>query len=123
MQDRIITRYTCKAEHGRRRSSILAEFGWLISLRQRLAHRLGGGAVSNANIIRLSGADLPQMLGLNALFARAFDEADTYLGDPSSDAYLAELAARDQVLYSGLGLREEMLHFDLAPEIGKPPAI
>lgn len=38
---------------------------------------------------RLDEGDIALLRGLNALFAEVFEEPDTYLGDPPSDAYLA----------------------------------
>lgn len=151
------------------------------------------------HIDRLGPADLAAMRDLNALFARVFDEAQTYLGDPPTDAWLTGLLsdaaffaltvrqggrligglaayeltkferqrreiylydlgvapefrrqgvatalidhlrgiARDRgawvifvqadhvddpavALYSKLGQREEVLHFDIAPKTGRP---
>jgi len=38
------------------------------------------------------------MLALNALFAEAFGESDTYAGAPPSDAYLSALLAKEHVI-------------------------
>ena len=43
---------------------------------------------------QLGPADLPLLRALNALFADAFEERDTYLGAPPSDAYLRALLAK-----------------------------
>lgn len=41
-------------------------------------------------IQRLTPADIPLARGLNALFAAAFGDAQTYLGRPPDDAYLRD---------------------------------
>lgn len=47
---------------------------------------------------RLGPADLAAMRALNALFAAAFEDEDTYLGAPPDDAYLAGVLARPDVI-------------------------
>lgn len=47
---------------------------------------------------RLDAHDLEPARRLNALFGRAFDEPDTYEGEPPSETYLAELLAKDHVI-------------------------
>ena len=82
---------------------------------------------------RLGEGDIALLRGLNALFAEAFEEAETYLGDPPSDAYLAArlrdptfvalVATRDDVVIGGLTAyvlrkaeraRAELYIYDLA---------
>jgi aminoglycoside 3-N-acetyltransferase I len=46
---------------------------------------------------RLAPADLPLARGLNALFGVAFEDPETYGGEPPGEAYLARLLARDHV--------------------------
>ncbi len=48
-------------------------------------------------IHRLAPTDLPLARGLNALFGVAFEDLETYGGDPPGDAYLAALLAKDHV--------------------------
>ena len=43
---------------------------------------------------RLSSADVPLLRELNALFGNAFADAETYGGDPPSDAYLEGYSRR-----------------------------
>jgi aminoglycoside 3-N-acetyltransferase I len=123
---------------------------------------------SSVIIRRLHCADVLQLRKLNALFAGAFGEQETYGGEPS-DAYLQGLLAKEHViaivamtgdevigglvayeldkfermrrefyiydlavghlcsgrpwrcarhaLYEKLGTREEVLHFDIVPEL------
>jgi aminoglycoside 3-N-acetyltransferase I len=47
-----------------------------------------------AAVRRLGHGDVAALRGLNAVFAEAFDEPETYLGDPASDAYLRGLLER-----------------------------
>lgn len=47
---------------------------------------------------RLGADDLELARGLNAMFGTAFDEPDTYEGDPPSDTYLAELLAKVHII-------------------------
>ena len=42
--------------------------------------------------------DLSQMRQLNALFGRAFDEIDTYSGEPPDDGYLTKFLGRPHVV-------------------------
>ena len=48
-------------------------------------------------IHRLAPTDLSLARGLNALFGVAFEDVETYGGDPPSEAYLATLLAKDHV--------------------------
>lgn len=47
---------------------------------------------------RLTPADLPLMRSLNAVFAEAFEDRESYLGAPPSDAWLAGLLAKEHVV-------------------------
>lgn len=47
---------------------------------------------------RLAGNDIAAMRALNAVFASAFDDRAGYAAAPPSDAYLAELLSRPQVV-------------------------
>ena len=49
-------------------------------------------------IRRLGPADVEVMRALNVVFARAFDETDTYLGAPPDEAYLREWLANAHVI-------------------------
>lgn len=46
----------------------------------------------------LSAADVSVMRGMLALFADAFEDRETYLGDQPADAYLTQLLERDTFL-------------------------
>jgi aminoglycoside 3-N-acetyltransferase I len=48
-------------------------------------------------IIRLTPADVALMRGLNAMFAAAFEDPESYAAAPPDDAYLARLLGREQV--------------------------
>ena len=50
------------------------------------------------SIHRLTPADVPRLRALNALFAEAFGDRETYGAAPPSDAYLEGLLAKDQVI-------------------------
>ena len=50
-----------------------------------------------ADIRRLTAHDVPMMRGLNAMFAAAFEDAETYASAPPPDDYLADLLGRDGV--------------------------
>lgn len=47
---------------------------------------------------RLAPGDIALFRALNALFGRAFDDADVYGGAPPSDAYLEGLLAKEHVI-------------------------
>lgn len=47
---------------------------------------------------RLAAEDVASMRQLNAMFARAFDDAASYAGNPPRDGYLADLLARPHVI-------------------------
>ena len=47
---------------------------------------------------RLTPGDLVLMRGLNALFATAFDDTESYAAEPPSDAYLSDLLGREHVI-------------------------
>ena len=47
---------------------------------------------------RLTPVDIPVQRQLNALFADAFGDAETYGGEPPDDAYLAELLAKEHII-------------------------
>lgn len=49
-------------------------------------------------IRRLGPTDAPLLRKLNALFGRAFNEHETYQGEPPGDAYLEELLAKEHVV-------------------------
>ncbi|MBU9674865.1 GNAT family N-acetyltransferase [Planococcus sp. CP5-4] len=56
--------------------------------------------MSNIQFKRLASdtQSLEQFRELNALFADAFEEKETYLGNPPSDSYLLSLLAKEHVL-------------------------
>jgi aminoglycoside 3-N-acetyltransferase I len=49
-------------------------------------------------IRRLTPSDIPQMRALNAVFGAAFEEPDTYGGEPPTDAYLIDLLGKPHVI-------------------------
>lgn len=50
------------------------------------------------SLCRLRADDIALARRLNSMFGTAFDEPDTYEGDPPSETYLAELLAKDHVV-------------------------
>src|SRR5215203_1410585 len=68
---------------------------------------------------RLSSADVPLLRELNALFGNAFADAETYGGDPPSDAYLEGLLAKDHVIAVVAVAAEEVLGGLVAYELDK----
>ena len=51
-----------------------------------------------AEIRRLGPQNLPLLRQLNAVFAEAFDERDTYLGNPPDDDWCRDLLANEDVI-------------------------
>jgi aminoglycoside 3-N-acetyltransferase I len=47
---------------------------------------------------RLEPGDIALFRGLNAMFAKAFDDAEHYASAPPTDAYLEALLARDHII-------------------------
>lgn len=47
---------------------------------------------------RLKPSDVPIMRALNAVFGEAFDDPDSYGGQPPEDHYLAELLGKEHVI-------------------------
>lgn len=47
---------------------------------------------------RLAPGDVAHFRALNAMFGKAFDDAESYAGEPPSDAYLETLLAKDHVI-------------------------
>jgi aminoglycoside 3-N-acetyltransferase I len=52
-------------------------------------------------IHRLTGADLGLLRQLNAVFAEAFDDAETYGGAPPGEVYWQEVLGKDHVIVLG----------------------
>ena len=50
------------------------------------------------DVVRLGPGDLSLMRALNALFAEAFEDPDSYAAAPPDDAYLAQLLATPHVI-------------------------
>lgn len=50
------------------------------------------------DIHELAAADVAMMRAMLAVFATAFDDAESYLGNPPSTAYLTRLLARDSFI-------------------------
>lgn len=55
-------------------------------------------AQTPATIRRLGPSDLGTMRALNALFAHAFDDRESYAGAPPDDAWLSGLLAKEHVI-------------------------
>jgi aminoglycoside 3-N-acetyltransferase I len=53
---------------------------------------------SYVTIRRLKPPDLALVRKLNALFGKAFQEPDTYGGEPPNDAYLADLLGKEHIV-------------------------
>jgi aminoglycoside 3-N-acetyltransferase I len=60
--------------------------------------RYGPMMSSPATIRRLGPADVPLLRKLNALFGEAFDDPDTYGGEPPDDTYAAQLLAKEHIV-------------------------
>jgi aminoglycoside 3-N-acetyltransferase I len=50
------------------------------------------------SVVRLRSGDVARMRELNALFAVAFDDPDSYVADPPSDSYLHDLLGKEHVV-------------------------
>ena len=50
------------------------------------------------NVRRLGGGDLEAARGLNALFADAFEDADSYAGAPPGDSYVTRILGSENVI-------------------------
>lgn len=68
---------------------------------------------------RLTPADLPLMRRLNALFAEAFGEPETYGAEPPDDAYLETLLAKEHVIALAAFSGEEVVGGLVAYELDK----
>jgi aminoglycoside 3-N-acetyltransferase I len=53
---------------------------------------------SSISLLRLGATDVPLLRKLNALFGDAFDDRETYVGEPPTDAYLESLLAKEHVI-------------------------
>ena len=52
----------------------------------------------STEICRLTSADIARARDMNALFGKAFEDAETYAADPPGDDYLADLLAKEHVI-------------------------
>jgi aminoglycoside 3-N-acetyltransferase I len=68
---------------------------------------------------RLTPADLSFLRKLNALFADAFKDADTYGSEPPDDTYLASLLAKEHIVVLVAILEDEVLGGLVAYELDK----
>ena len=68
---------------------------------------------------RLGSGDVTLLRKLNALFGDAFDDPETYAAEPPSDAYLAELLAKEHVVALAALSGEEVLGGLVAYELDK----
>jgi aminoglycoside 3-N-acetyltransferase I len=68
---------------------------------------------------RLEPSDIPLLRELNAMFGRAFADADTYRAAPPSDAYLESLLAKEHVVALAAMAGEEVVGGLVAYELDK----
>jgi aminoglycoside 3-N-acetyltransferase I len=68
---------------------------------------------------RLEPSDIPLLRELNAMFGRAFADADTYGAAPPSDAYLESLLAKEHVVALAAMAGEEVVGGLVAYELDK----
>jgi len=68
---------------------------------------------------RLTPADLSLLRKLNALFADAFNDAETYAGEPPDDAYLSGLLAKEHIVALVALADDEVLGGLVAYELDK----
>src|SRR4051794_35051092 len=68
---------------------------------------------------RLGPQDVERVRNLNALFANAFSDVETYANHPPSSAYLSELLAKDQVIVLVALLGERVVGGLVAYEMSK----
>jgi aminoglycoside 3-N-acetyltransferase I len=70
-------------------------------------------------LLRLTPADLSFLRKLNALFADAFNDADTYASEPPDDTYLAGLLAKEHIVALVAVADDEVLGGLVAYELDK----
>ena len=70
-------------------------------------------------IRRLRAADVPLARKLNAMFAAAFAEPETYLSEPPPDQYLAELLGQERILVLAALCEEAVVGGLVAYELDK----
>ena len=68
---------------------------------------------------RLGPADIPLLRASNAMFGRAFADADTYGAEPPSDAYLENLLAKEHVVALAAMAGEDVVGGLVAYELDK----
>ena len=76
-------------------------------------------SLPSVTLRRLGSGDVTLLRKLNKLFGEAFDEADTYSGEPPSDAYIEELLAKEQVIALVATAHEEVAGGLVAYELDK----
>ena len=64
--------------------------------------------ISTLRIYQLTPADLSLLRQLNALFAEAFHDADSYAAAPAGDGYLADVLSRSHVIVL-VGLQDDIV--------------
>ena len=74
---------------------------------------------SPVTVRRLGPADAPLLRKLNALFGEAFDDPDTYRGEPPDDTYAAQLLAKEHIVVLAGLAGEEVLGGLVAYELDK----
>ena len=75
--------------------------------------------LSDVKLQRLGAADLPVMRGLNAVFAEAFADRETYLADRPDDGWLARTLAKDHVIVLAALCDDEVVGGLVAYELDK----
>ncbi|PTQ12178.1 AAC(3)-I family aminoglycoside 3-N-acetyltransferase [Sphingomonas oleivorans] len=68
---------------------------------------------------RLAPTDVPLLRKLNALFGDAFDDRETYGGEPPTDAYLEDLLTKEHVIVVAALTGDEVLGGLVAYELDK----
>lgn len=71
------------------------------------------------DIRRLSTNDIGQLRALNALFGRAFNDAENYFSHPPSDVYLERLLAKEHVIALAVLIDESVVGGLVAYELAK----
>ncbi len=71
------------------------------------------------DIVRLSPRDISRLRALLNLFARAFEDPDTYLGHQPDDAYLSQLLAKPHVIAIAATIGDHVVGGLVAYELDK----
>jgi aminoglycoside 3-N-acetyltransferase I len=68
---------------------------------------------------RLDPRDLPALRQLNTMFGQAFEDAESYMSEPPSDAYLEGVLAKEHVIVLVASTDDEVLGGVVAYELDK----